>query len=70
MGFSNGDRVRTKRELHGWLFGPDPVAKGTWGTVYHWSASSGKYSVRFDDGSKREDLTEEDIEPEGRGKLW
>jgi hypothetical protein len=63
MGFRVGDRVRTKRDIAGgFIFGPDAVRKGQPGTVYKISGWSSKYSVRFDNGAKREDLTDEDIE--------
>jgi hypothetical protein len=66
MAIKEGDRVQTKRELRGGLFGPDGVGKGKEGTVYKvtWS---GKYHVRFDNGTKRDDLTDQDIEAKGAG---
>jgi hypothetical protein len=62
MAFQNGDEARTKRELPGGILGPDRVGKGQKGVVYDVSMWSGKYSVRFDSGTKREDLTDDDIE--------
>lgn len=64
MAFKEGDRVQTKRELQGGFFGPDRVGKSKEGTVYKvtWS---GHYHVRFDNGTKRDDLTDEDIEAKG-----
>ena len=57
-----GDKVRAKRDLSGGLLGFSPVGEGKEGVIFKVGIFSGKYSVRFDDGTKLDDLTDEDIE--------
>jgi hypothetical protein len=67
MTINVGDRVRAKRELPGRLFPPqNRVRKGTPGTVYRVSVWSGRYSVGFDTDTRRQNLTDDDIEPKTR----
>lgn len=62
MAIKEGDKVRSKRELSCGMLGFSRVGEGKEGVVYKVSLWSGKYSVRFDNGTKCEGLTDEDIE--------
>lgn len=68
MAFKEGDEVRAKRELPGRFLGPDRVARGKDGVVFKVSMWSHKYSVRFENGTTRDDLTDDDLE--ARTRWW
>jgi hypothetical protein len=63
MALKEGDEVQSMRELRCGDFGKR-VGKGKKGVVYKvtWG---GKYHVRFEDGTKCEDLSDEDIKNKG-----
>lgn len=65
MGFKEGDEVQSKRDLKNCgAMRLGRVGRGKVGIVYKvtWS---GKYHVRFEDGTKCENLTDEDIRGKG-----